>query len=180
MSKKQIILNGKTFELTIPESTILSAVRGVAERLKADYEDKNPVFVVVLSGAFVFASDLFRMVDYPCQITFVKLASYEGTSSCGTISEQLPVDSTVSGRHVVVIEDIVEKGYTMEYLLQRIRQQQPASVEVCALSAKPHKQEVQGLHIKYVGMTLPDAFIVGYGLDYDQQGRHLRDIYSLV
>lgn len=180
MSKKQIILNGKTFELTIPENTILSAVRGVAERLKADYEDKNPVFVVVLSGAFVFASDLFRMVDYPCQITFVKLASYEGTASCGTISEQLPVDSTVSGRHVVVIEDIVEKGYTMEYLLQRIRQHQPASVEVCALSAKPHKQEVQGLHIKYVGMTLPDAFIVGYGLDYDQQGRHLRDIYSLV
>ena len=180
MSMKQIILNGKTFELTIPESTILAAVKGVAERLKADYEDKNPVFVVVLSGAFVFAADLFRMVDYPCQITFVKLASYEGTTSCGTISEKLAIDDSVSGRHVVVIEDIVEKGYTMEYLLQRIRQQQPASVEVCALSAKPHKLQVRGLNVKYVGMTLPDAFIVGYGLDYDQQGRHLRDIYSLV
>ena len=180
MAKKQIKLDDKTFELAIPEATILEAVKGVAERLKADYRDKNPVFVVVLSGAFIFASDLFRFVDYPCQFSFVKLASYEGGASSGIVSEQLAVDDMVRGRHVVVVEDIVEKGLTMDFLLHRIRERHPASVEICALSAKPEKLEVPGLQIKYVGMTLPEAFIVGYGLDYNDQGRHLRDIYSLV
>lgn len=182
MGKKHITIYDKTFEMTIPEATILDAVRNVSEKIKADYKDKNPIFVVVLNGAFVFAADLFRIIDYPCTITFAKVASYEGTASCGTISEQLPVTDIVKGRHVVIVEDIVEKGYTMDFLIRRIEQFSPASVAVCALSFKPEKLQADSIKdkIKYVGMTLPEAFIVGYGLDYRQNGRNLRDIYSLV
>lgn len=180
MGNKRITINDKTFELTIPEARIQEAVKGVADRIKADYGDKNPVFVVVLNGAFVFASDLFRHVDYPSSVAFVKVSSYSGLASCGTISEQLPVTDIVKGRHVVIVEDIVERGYTMEYIIDKIKEQQAASVEICSFSFKPERVEVEGLQVKYVGMTLPEAFIVGYGLDYNNEGRLLRDIYSLV
>lgn len=177
---KTIQLKDKTFEVSISESEIMEAVKNVAEKLREDYSDKNPVFVIVLSGAFIFASDIIRMVDYPCQIAFTKLTSYSGTASTGKIVEQLAVTENLSGRHVVIIEDIVETGYSMDFLLGRIREQHPASVEICAFSAKPEKCKVEGMKVKYVGINLPEAFIVGYGLDYDGLGRELRDIYSLV
>ncbi len=180
MAANCIKIKDKTFKLTIPESDILKEVNRVAEEIKTDYIDKNPVFVVVLNGAFVFASDLLRLVDYPCQFAFTKIASYEGTESTGKIAEQLPVTIDVTNRHVIIIEDIVETGYSMQFLLGRINEQHPASVEICALSYKPEKCKVKNLRVKYVGITLPEAFIVGYGLDYDQQGRELRSIYSLV
>ena len=166
--------------MTIPESDILASVDNVVARLREDYKDKNPLFVIVLSGAFVFASDVIRKIDFPCQFSFTKLASYTGTESTGRIVEQLPVTEDVTGRHVVILEDIVETGFSMQYLLQRIGENSPASVEICALSAKPEKCQVPGLQVKYVGMNLPEAFIVGYGLDYDGAGRELRDIYSLA
>lgn len=177
---KTIQLKDKTFEVTIPEEEILASVRKLADRLREDYADKNPVFIVVLSGAFVFASDVLREVDFPCQIAFTKLASYSGTESTGKIIEQLPVTENITDRHVIILEDIVETGYSMQFLLERLAEHKPASVEVCALSAKPEKCKVPGLKVKYVGMNLPEAFIVGYGLDYDGLGRQLRDIYSLV
>lgn len=182
MANKRITIHDKTFEITIPEATIQEAVKSVAASLKTDYADKNPVFVVVLNGAFMFAADLFRMTDYQCTITFAKVSSYDGTSSCGTISEQLPVSEAVAGRHVVIVEDIIERGYTMEYIVNRVLSLQPASVAICALSFKPEKLEVPRIkdRIRYTGMELPEAFIVGYGLDYNQCGRHLRDIYSLT
>lgn len=176
---KTIQLKDKVFEVSIPESTILEAVNRVASQLHDDYADKNPVFVIVLSGAFVFASDVIRAIDFPCQIAFTKLASYSGTVSSGRIVEQLPVTEDVENRHVVIIEDIVETGYSMEYLQERLAEKHPASVEICALSVKPEQCKVEGLNVKYVGMKLPEAFIVGYGLDYDGLGRELRDIYSL-
>lgn len=178
--EKRVLLLDKTFKLTIPESEILSKVEAVAARLREDYADKNPVLVIVLSGAFVFASDLVRVLDIPCQLAFTKLKSYDGTSSTGKIVEQLPVTENIEGRHVIVVEDIVETGYSMQFLLESLNKHNPASVEICALSAKPEKCKVPGLTVKYVGMTLPEAFIVGYGLDYDGTGRELRDIYSLV
>lgn len=174
-----IKLKDKVFEVSIPESKILEAVNRVAKQLHDDYSDKNPVFVIVLSGAFVFASDVIRAIDFPCQIAFTKIASYTGTTSSGRIVEQLPVTEDVNGRHVVIIEDIVETGYSMQYLIERLSEHHPASVEICAFSAKPERCKVEGLSIKYVGMKLPEAFIVGYGLDYDGLGRELRDIYSL-
>ena len=180
MAAKRIKIKDKTFELTIPEDKILEAVKTVAKTIENDYKDKAPVLVIVLNGAFVFAGDLIRMLDIQCQITFTKLSSYNGISSSGKIAEQLPVTDSLKDRHVIIIEDIVETGYSMQFLLSRIQAQHPASVEICALSYKPEKCKVNGLHVKYVGMTLPEAFIVGYGLDYDQHGRELRNIYSLV
>lgn len=180
MADKRIQLNDKIFEVSITEDEIQSAVKRVAEELSRDYADKNPVFVTVLNGAFVFASDIFRYVDFPCQMAFTKLASYNGVASTGKIVEQLPVSEDITGRHVVVIEDIVETGFSMLFLLEQLKKRHPASLEICAFSHKPEKCRVPGLTVKYVGMTLPEAFIVGYGLDYNQMGRQLRDIYSLV
>ena len=180
MTKERITILDKTFALSIPEGEILGAVKKVAERITADYGDKNPVFVVVLNGAFVFAADLLRMIDFPCEIAFTKLKSYAGLESTGKIIEQLPVGEDISGRHVVVIEDIVETGYSMQFLKEVLTEKHPASLEICAFSFKPEKLRVKGLEVKYVGMQLPDAFIVGYGLDYNHQGRQLRDIYALA
>ena len=177
---KRITIKDKTFELSIPEAKILAAVKNVANAIKTDYATKNPMFIIVLNGAFVFAADLLRMLDFEFQFCFTKLSSYAGTSSTGNITEQLPITDDLNGRHVVIIEDIVETGYSIDFLLKRIKEQKPASVEICALSHKPEKCKVEGLKVKYAGMVLPEAFIVGYGLDYDQQGRQLRDIYSLV
>jgi len=182
MAKKQnITLKDKTFELSISEKEILKAVNSCAERISTDYADKNPVFLIVLNGAFVFAADLIRKVSFPCQITFTKIASYQGTTSTGKITEELPVDSNlIKGRHIIIVEDIIETGYSITYLKERLKEYNPESIEICALFHKPEKCEKPDLVIKYIGMTLPDAFIVGYGLDYDSLGRNLKDIYSLI
>lgn len=177
---KRVHIGDKDFELSIPEEEILSAVNKVSKLIQKDYADKNPLFVIVLNGAFVFAADLLRTFDMPYQFTFTKFSSYEGTSSTGKITEQLPIGEELTGRHVIIIEDIIDTGYSMQYLLNRIRDYNPASVEICALSFKPSNCKVSNLNVKYIGMNLPDDFIVGYGLDYNQQGRGLRDIYSLV
>ena len=180
MTANRITILGKTFEKTITEQEIHEAVKKVAERITADYSDKNPVFVVVLSGAFVFAADLLRHITFPCEIAFTKLQSYAGLESTGKITEELPVSENIEGRHVVIVEDIVETGYSMQSLKKLLTDRHPASVEICALSHKPEKLRVKDMEVKYVGMQLPDAFIVGYGLDYNNHGRQLKDIYSLV
>lgn len=180
MTANRITILGKTFEKTITEQEILGAVKKVAERITADYSEKNPVFVIVLNGAFVFAADLLRHITFPCEIAFTKLTSYAGLESTGNIIEQLPVSEDIEGRHVVIVEDIVETGYSMQFLKEVLADKHPASVEICAFSFKPEKLKVKDMKVKYVGMQLSDAFIVGYGLDYNSQGRQLRDIYSLV
>lgn len=177
---KQVTLGDKTFEVAIPESDILKSVKKCAEHISADYAGKNPICVVVLNGAFIFASDLLRMISVPCEVAFTKISSYEGTTSTQTIREHMPISEDISGRHVIIVEDIVESGYSMQFLTERLKAHTPASIEICALFHKPEQCKVPGLNIKYVGMKLPEAFIVGYGLDYDQKGRFLRDIYSLV
>ena len=176
----RVTIDDKTFELTIPEKTILEAVDKCAQEINTDYSGKNPLFVIVLGGAFIFGADLVRRINTPCQISFVKIASYEGLSTTNVIKEQLPVNESIKGRHVIIVEDIVETGQSMEFLKKRLESFEPASVEICALSFKPEKCKVPDLKIKYVGMQLPEAFIVGYGLDYNLSGRNLKDIYSLV
>lgn len=180
MNKERITLGDKTFETLIPEAEILDKVKTLTEKLKADYADKNPIFVVVLNGAFAFASDIFRFVDFPCQVSFTKFSSYDGTKSTGCITEQLAVTESITDRHVIIIEDIVETGYSMEYLVKRLQAYNPASLQICCMSFKPEKCLVKDLPIKYIGMTLPEAFVVGHGFDYNQQGRLLKDIYALV
>jgi len=181
MTQKRVTLIDKTFELSISEKEILQAVNSCAENISSDYAGKNPVFIVVLNGAFIFAADLIRKISFPCQTAFTKLTSYIGTTTTEKIEELLPIDeSIIKGRHIIIVEDIIETGYSMSYLQKRLQEYNPDSIEICTLFHKPEKCRVPDLNIKYVGMKLPEAFIVGYGLDYNSLGRNLKDIYSLV
>ena len=142
-------------------------------------EGKNPLFLAVLNGSFIFAADLMRMITIPCEISFVKLASYQGTLSTGKVKEVIGINEDITGRTVVIIEDIVESGLTMKRMIDTLGTRNPESVHICTLLLKPEKLEVN-LNVEYAAMEIPYDFIVGYGLDYNQQGRNLREIYTLV
>lgn len=169
----------KTFKTSIPEAEIRKRVKAVADRINRDMADKNPILIAVLNGSFIFAADLMRMLTIPCEISFVKLASYEGTTSSGKITEVLGINEDLSGRTVIIVEDIVDTGLTMKRMIETLGTRNPASIHVCTLLVKPDKLTVD-LNIEYAAMEIPNDFIVGYGLDYEQQGRNLRDIYTLV
>jgi hypoxanthine phosphoribosyltransferase len=175
----RVTIKDKTFETSIPEAEIHERVKAVAAQINKDMAGKNPLFLAVLNGAFVFAADLLREITIPCEISFVKLASYQGTTSTGKVHEVLGVNEDLAGRHIVIVEDIVDTGLTMAHMLDMLKQQHPASIDICTSLLKPGKLQVD-LDIRYCCMEIPNDFIVGYGLDYDQQGRNLREIYSLV
>ena len=172
-------IKDKTFETFIPESEIQQRVKAVAEKLNRDMADKNPLFLAVLNGSFVFAADLMRYITIPSEISLVKLASYQGTASTGEVKEIFGVTEELHGRHVVIVEDIVDTGLTMKRMLESLGTREPASLHICSLLVKPDKLQVP-LNIEYAAMEIPNDFIVGYGLDYDQQGRNLRDIYKIT
>ena len=169
----------KTFRTFIPEEEIQRRVKAVAERLNTDMAGKNPLFLAVLNGSFIFAADLMRNITIPCEISFAKLASYEGTTSTGKVKEIVGINESLKDRHVVIVEDIVDTGFTMKHMLETLGTREPASLHICTLLVKPGKLQVD-LNIEYAAMEIPNDFILGYGLDYDQQGRNLRDIYTLV
>ena len=172
-------IKDKTFQTSIPEAEILKRVKAVAERINHDMAGKKPLFLAVLNGSFIFAADLMREITIPCQISFVKLASYEGTTSTGKITEVIGINEDLSGRTIVIVEDIVDTGLTMKRMIETLGTRNPESVHICTLLMKPEKLKVD-LDIEYVAMQIPNDFIVGYGLDYDQEGRGLRDIYTIV
>ena len=174
-----IKIHDKVFRTSYSEAEILQHVKAVADRLNKDMEGKNPLFLAVLNGSFIFAADLMRMITIPCEISFVKLASYQGTLSTGKVKEVIGINEDITGRTVVIIEDIVESGLTMKRMIDTLGTRNPESVHICTLLLKPEKLEVD-LNIEYAAMEIPNDFILGYGLDYDQQGRNLRDIYTLV
>ena len=174
-----IKIKDKTFKTSIPEAQILERVKAVADRINTDMADKNPLLLAMLNGSFVFAADLMRMINIPCEISFVKMASYEGTSSTGKVKQLLGLNEDVKGRTVIIVEDIVESGLTMKALLDTLHEHEPADIQICTLLLKPECVKVP-LDIKYVAIEIPNDFILGYGLDYDQQGRNLRDIYTVV
>ena len=176
---KRIKVNDKTFEISITEAEIKQKVKAVAEQISHDMEGKNPLLLGVLNGAFIFAADLMRDLTIPCEISFVKLASYQGTTSTGKVTEVLGINEDLTDRHVIIVEDIVDTGLTMKRMVETLGTRNPASISVCALLVKPDKLQVE-LDLKYVAMRIPNEFIVGYGLDYDQQGRGLKDIYTVV
>jgi len=174
----KVKVNDKVFERSIPEEEIKERVKEVACQISRDMAGKNPLLLGVLNGAFVFAADLMREISIPCEISFVKLASYQGTTSTGTIKEVLGINEDLTGRHIIIVEDIVDTGLTMKRMVETLGTRHPASVNICALLVKPEKLQVE-LDLKYVALRIPNDFIVGYGLDYDQQGRGLKDIYTL-
>ncbi|MCI7597936.1 MAG: hypoxanthine phosphoribosyltransferase [Prevotella sp.] len=174
-----IKIKDKTFKTFIPESEIQKRVAAVAERINYDMAGKNPLMLAVLNGSFIFAADLMRYLTIPCEISFVKLASYQGTTSTGKIKEVIGINESLEGRDVVIVEDIVDTGATMKRMLETLGTRNPKSLHICTLLLKPGKLQVP-LDIEYAAMEIPNDFIVGYGLDYDQQGRNLRDIYTVV
>ncbi len=175
----RVAILDKTFETSIAEADILKRVKAVADRINHDFAGKNPLLLAVLNGAFIFAADLVRAITIPCELSFVKLASYQGTTSTGTIKEVIGINEDLTGRHVIIVEDIVDTGRTMKRMMETLGTRQPASISICALLVKPEKLQVP-LDIQYCALEIPNDFIVGYGLDYNQQGRGLRDIYSIV
>ena len=172
-------IKDKTFQTSISESEIKQRVKELAQRISHDLEGKNPLLLGVLNGSFIFAADLMREMTIPCEISFVKLASYQGTTSTGKVHEVLGINENLTGRDVVIVEDIVDTGRTMKQMVESLGTRNPASVHVCTLFVKPDKLEVK-LDIDYAAFSIPNDFIVGYGLDYDQQGRGLKEIYTLV
>ncbi|HJD53626.1 MAG TPA: hypoxanthine phosphoribosyltransferase [Candidatus Avibacteroides avistercoris] len=171
-------IKDKVFNLSIPEETIIGQVKRVAAEINRDLADSNPIFLCVLNGAFMFAGDLMKHVNIPSEISFVKLSSYSGTESTGRVKQLIGLSDTLRGRTVVIVEDIVDTGLTMLRLLDLIREHEPKEVRICSLLVKPDKLKVD-LHIDYVAMEIPNEFIVGYGLDYDGQGRNLPAIYTV-
>lgn len=169
----------KTFKTFISESEIQKRVAAVAEKINHDMAGKNPLLLAVLNGSFIFAADLMRNLTIPCEISFVKLASYQGTTSTGKIKEIIGINENLENRDVIIVEDIVDTGNTMKRMLDTLGTRNPRSLHICTLLVKPGKLQVP-LNIEYCAMEIPNDFIVGYGLDYDQQGRNLRDIYTIV
>lgn len=151
-------------------------VKRVAAEINRDYEGKEPLFLCVLNGSFIFAADLIREVTLPCEISFVKMTSYQGMGSTGDVRELIGLNVDITGRHVVIVEDIVDTGITMAHMLETLKGHNPASINICTLLTKPDKLQVQ-LDICYCCLSIPNGFIVGYGLDYDGYGRNLKGIY---
>ncbi|MBQ8050736.1 MAG: hypoxanthine phosphoribosyltransferase [Bacteroidaceae bacterium] len=174
-----IQVKDKTFAVSIPEAQIQAEVRRVAKEIVRDYQGQNPVFLAVLNGSFIFAADLLREVDMPCEVSFVRLASYQGVSTTGEIREIMGLNVDVTGRPVIIVEDIVDTGLTMAHMLDTLRRHNPSSIDICTLLLKPGKLQVS-LDIRYCCLQIPNDFIVGYGLDYDGYGRNTKDIYTLV
>ncbi len=174
-----VTIKGKTFKPSITEEEILKSVKKVAERINRDMVGKNPLFLAVLNGSFIFAADLMREITIPCQVSFVKLASYEGTTSTGKVTEVIGINEDLSGRTIIIVEDIVDTGQTLKRMIETLGTRNPESVHICTLLVKPEKLTVD-LNIEYAAMEIPNDFIVGYGLDFDQEGRNLRDIYTIV
>lgn len=167
------------FTVSIPREEIQKRVAELARQISKDMEGKNPLFIAVLNGSFVFAADLIRGVDTPCEITFIRLASYVGTESSGNVQELMGLKEDISGRSVVVVEDIIDSGLTMKGLIDSLKKQNPAEIRIASLLVKPGNMKVE-LDIPYCCFRIPNDFIVGYGLDYDGFGRNLADIYTVV
>ena len=178
-SMEKLQVKDKTFAVSIPEAELLKEVQRVAAEINRDYEGKEPLFLPVLNGAFMFAADLLREVTVPCEVSFIKLASYQGTQTTGAIREVIGLAKDITGRHVIIVEDIVDSGLTMAHMIETLEAHNPASIAVCSCLVKPAALKVQ-VPIHYRCLDIPNDFIVGYGLDYDGFGRNTRDIYTLV
>ena len=172
-------IKDKTFKTSISQEEIQQRIKEVAARINKDMEGKNPLFLGVLNGAFMFAADLMREITIPCEISFVKLASYQGTTSTGKVKEIFGINEDLTDRNVIIIEDIVDTGRTMKQMMESLGTRRLASVHVCSLFVKPDKLQ-EPIDIDYACFSIPNDFIVGYGLDYDQMGRNLKEIYTLV
>ena len=174
-----IKIKDKKFELFISEEEIQSINKKLAERITKEYFDKHPIFIGVLNGAFLFSSDLIRLLDFDSEITFVKMASYIGIESTGNVKSLIGLNENIKGKHIIILEDIVESGLTMLELIKQLKEYEPASIKIVSLFFKPNSFKEE-LKIDFIGKEIPNKFIVGYGLDYNGLGRNYNNIYKLI
>ncbi len=176
---ENVTVRDRKFTVSITEETIKRRVAEVAAQISKDLEGKDPLFLAVLNGSFIFAADLMRGITIPCEITFMRISSYEGTSSTGNVQQLIGLKENIKGRTVVIIEDIIDSGLTMKHLLETLADKEPADVRIASLLVKPGNLKVK-LDVPYCCFEIPNDFIVGYGLDYDGEGRNLPHIYTVV
>ena len=179
MGSPLVTIHDKVFRPYLSAAALDAAVSALAARLSTDYAGREPLFVVVLTGAFMFASDLLKRMSEPCEVVFIRVASYEGTGSTGVVQEVLGLRENIQGRHIIIVEDIVDTGTTMHHLLPTLLAKGPASVEIATLFYKPASLRHE-VDLRYVALEIPNDFVVGYGLDYDGLGRNLPDVYVAV
>jgi len=172
-------VHDKEFVPYISANQIEAEVERVAAEINKDYAGKKPLFIAILNGAFIFAADLFKKINVDAEICFIKLASYKGVKSTGKVITAIGLDAEIYNRDVVIIEDIVDTGKTLSQFLPTLEHQHPASLKIAALLHKP-SATVHEIKIDYLGFTIPDKFVLGYGLDYDGLGRNIKEIYQLV
>lgn len=168
----------KNFKPYMSGKEIANIVASLAKQLNNDLRDKDPLFLGVLNGSFIFASDLLRAIDFDAQISFIKMSSYSGTSTTGTVKQLIGINEDLTGRTLVIVEDIVETGISMEKLLALLREKNPADIKICTLFFKPGKFQ-KDFKIDYIGKSIGDDYIVGYGFDYNGYGRNLDQIYVI-
>ena len=173
----KIQIDDKDFNLLIEYDQIKKRTRLIGIQIDVDYENRVPVFIGVLNGSFMFLADLMKEINISSEVTFVKVSSYEGDKSTGHVTEEIGLSMDLKNRDVIIVEDIVDTGATLKYLIEKIKKEDPASVNVCTLLLKPKSLEHPVDEITYVGFEIPNEFVVGYGLDYKGLGRNLKDIY---
>lgn len=174
----EVSLHGKTFTELIPAAQIQQRILEIATEINREYAKMKPLFLGVLNGAFLFAADLFKHVNHDCEISFIRVSSYAGTETTGQVKSVIGLNMEIEGRHLIIVEDIVDTGDTMNFLLNELDKHKPASVRIATLVFKPDALRNQ-LNLDYVGFRVPTDFLVGYGLDYDGLGRNLNSIYVL-
>lgn len=168
----------KSFKPYLSQQALASAIERMANQINHDYTDKNPLFIAILNGSFIFAADLFKKISIPAEISFIKLASYQGTKSTGNVITAIGLETDIYNRNVIVLEDIIDTGKTLSAFLPQLEHQQPQTLKVCTLL---HKKEATKypINIDYLGFEIPDLFVVGYGLDYNGYGRNLDQIMQI-
>jgi hypoxanthine phosphoribosyltransferase len=174
-----IQIHDKNFEVYLSQERIDQAVKTLAQTINSTYATKEVIFVAVLNGAFMFSSDLLKQINLTCQVSFVKMASYQGTQSTGRVDQLIGLVNSIEGKHIVILEDIVDTGLTLEKLRVLLGNDEPASIATATLLFKPEAFKGK-INPEFVGITIPNDFVVGYGLDYNEHGRNLKEIYKLV
>lgn len=176
---KEIQVLDKTFKVSIEDHVIQERVKVLAQKINTDLNGRDVIFLGILNGSFMFASDLFKHINIPCQITFLKLASYQGTTSSGSVKRLIGINENIENKTVVILEDIIDTGTTLENIIKQLKGYEPADIKIASLLLKPEVYNKQ-INIDYIGFEIPNEFIVGYGLDYDGYGRNLSDIYKII
>ncbi|GAB3895755.1 hypoxanthine phosphoribosyltransferase [Larkinella knui] len=174
-----LTIKDKNFVPFIDQNTLKNRIVQLAEQINQDYQNKEPMLVVVLNGAFIFAAELMTHLTIPCQVTFIRVNSYQKTTSTGVVREILGLSESLAGQDVILIEDIIDTGLTIQQVSQHLMEQKPASLEIATMLFKPEALQVE-VSIKYVGFEIQNQFVVGYGLDYDGFGRNTKEILVLA